>query len=177
MEAYLKWSKVFQLLNNEVDISGGLPEVVKGRYDFRIMDKRTKKIILGDTKTANSTQIKRYKLPKDLHEIQLNIYGYACNNLNIPFDEMRVFYFDKETSFIPKSYIVEQINVENLIEEYTEAINRYAVEEVLPEVITDVNDKWKCNKKYCAYKNITCNGYIEPPKEEDDFITFCNQGV
>lgn len=181
MVAYLKQSKRYTLVDSEVDISGGLPEVIKGRYDFRIFDMKRKKIILGDTKTANPNQFKKYtkSLPKPQHEIQLNIYGYACRSLGIPFDEMKIFYIDKGGTNTPQIYRVKEMkDISDIMYAYVEAINRYAIDEELPEVITDEKDRWKCG--YCNYWKIVCDGYIEPPKEEDsqdDFITFCNQGV
>jgi len=171
---FLKNSKSFEVLDSEVDISDGLPDIIKGKYDFRVLYKPKGMIILGDTKSAHPSQFRYYrgKLPHKHHITQLSCYAEACEKKDIPYDLLAIFYWDKGGTNQPQICFVEKDkNINAIMDDYLKALELYKSEGVLPDVdIKDLPFEKAC--EYCEYYEVSCNGVNN---KKDNFYKYVKE--
>jgi len=150
---WLKYSSQFKLIHKEFDISAGLPDKIKGKFDVCFKDKISNKKILADIKTANSNQFKKYSsyLPKNEHIIQLSAYAEGYKNLGYNFDYNLIMYFSTGAD-LPQLYFVDlNEDINTIMDEYIKAIEKYKTDEILPDKIEDESKIWQCS--YCNYND------------------------
>lgn len=155
----------FELLDSEIDVTEGMPGVIRGRYDWRVRYIPNGVIILGDTKSAHPGQFKyqRDTLPKGFHTNQLSMYADACDVLEKGYTKLAIWYWDRggtnpsEFCFVDKNQRIKVIMSEclNGLYQYKESEEFPRVE--LKESPFDSNPEKFCD--YCEFHEISCEGY------------------
>ena len=172
IQSSLKNSKHFEVLYENFEISGGLPQDVVGKLDIVVQDKLDQNILV-DIKTASEFALRNYgsSLPKKEHIYQITLYDRGLFILTkTKIDKLLLYYCSANGDFKPVFVEREQM-IDKIMYEYLKAIKDYKEVGLLPDVV-DVEDSWKCNIKYCEYKNISCEGYVE---DENSFGKWCDE--
>lgn len=160
MTQLLQQSKRFSVMEVEMNINAGLPDIWHGRLDVLVYDKELGEMFPIDWKGTRSLRYQQ-DLPKTAHKLQLRAYIMALAELGYPVGSGKIIYVDRTGSFEGVEFDVEANDTEVLEEMiYYEACKTVDLPPILPREIKQTKDEfhlvpnWQCG--YCYYQPSSC---------------------
>lgn len=167
--------KGIAVIENEMNITEGLPSMWHGRLDSLCFDIPAKEFFVIDFKGTRAFR-KGVDLPKQDHIYQIKSYLFALRNMGIKAEKGLLFYKDRTGSCAPMIFEVDyDPEIINVFKEYEDVYEIFNATNELPEILPrefklkrneiKLVPNWQCS--YCKYQGISCKPIMSENKVAD----------